>query len=141
MYEIINIKVQFLLVYRSGYPESVFENANYTGADQRELPPEPRPDFRMESNFVLVNRDQSRRLGQTWAPVNETFFEGVNNVMQPFVNNTEDMFGPADRRVVGADRLANMDRNSSAHCRADEELEQELEALARRIDTEFKSAD
>ncbi|XP_061719098.1 roquin-1 [Cydia pomonella] len=27
---------EYLPVYRSGYPESVFENANYTGADQRE---------------------------------------------------------------------------------------------------------
>ncbi|XP_063546218.1 uncharacterized protein LOC134754075 isoform X2 [Cydia strobilella] len=141
---------EYLPVYRAGYPEIVFDNANYN-VDQRELPPEPRPDFRRDSNYVPVNRDP-------WQPVNETFFDGVTNVMEPFANNTEnaffdgvtnvmepfannteDMFGVGDRRVVGADRLANPDRNSS--CLADEELEEELEALARRIDTEFKSAD
>ncbi|CAH2208092.1 jg6142 [Pararge aegeria aegeria] len=62
---------------------------------------------------------------------------------------TDDIFSVQnDRRAVGADRLGvvtTTDRlavNSDLTNRSDDrELEEELQALERRIDTEFKSTD
>ncbi|XP_073956760.1 LOW QUALITY PROTEIN: RING finger and CCCH-type zinc finger domain-containing protein roquin [Choristoneura fumiferana] len=132
---------EYMPVYQPGYQEPLpmFDNAQFNGIEG--LPSEPRPDFRMDPNYALVNRD--RHIEQTWTPVNEAFFDGPTNVRQPFQSDAEDRFTSGDRRAVGSDWLATGERTGpTSYSRADDkELEEELEALVRRIDTEFKNAD
>ncbi|XP_059055328.1 roquin-1 [Achroia grisella] len=104
-------------------------------------------DYRVKSaGFTPVQME--RRPEPTWAPGNELFhFDNMRNAMPHCSNNPEDIFNvPGDRRAIGVDRLAVTDRltvgaASDLSNRADDELEEELQALERRIDTEFKSAD
>ncbi|XP_041986191.1 roquin-1 isoform X2 [Aricia agestis] len=76
-----------------------------------------------------------RRMDPTWAPANNVFnFDEIRSTLPPAPNSDEVYLVP-DRWTVGADRLTAVTN------RADDELEEELQALERRIDTEFKSAD
>ncbi|KAL4717614.1 hypothetical protein ACJJTC_000763 [Scirpophaga incertulas] len=113
-----------------------------------DLPNEMIPDYRVKTPaFVAMAREM--RPEATWAASNNVFnFDSMRTTLP---HCTDDMFNVSgDRRVVGADRLGSVtDRlvavpvpGSVEINRADDqELEEELQALERRIDTEFKSAD
>ncbi|XP_023938013.1 roquin-1 [Bicyclus anynana] len=104
------------------------------------------PDYRVKApGFTSVPVDL--RI-DTWPTTNNVYnFEGMRNTLPHIPAATEDIFSVQnDRRAVGADRLGVVtDRhatNSDLTNRADDrELEEELQALERRIDTEFKSTD
>ncbi|XP_050360822.1 roquin-1 isoform X2 [Nymphalis io] len=106
-------------------------------------PSELLPDYRVEPPaFASVSREP------TW-PNNSVFnFDSMRNSLPHGSSTPEDIFAvPNDRRAVGADRLGAVAERMAAvtsdlAIRADdEELEEELQALERRIDTEFKSTD
>ncbi|XP_026757339.2 roquin-1 isoform X2 [Galleria mellonella] len=108
------------------------------------------PDYRVKLSPAFTGTVQlERRPEPTWPPGNDLFhFDNMRNAMPRCSTNPEDMFNvTGDRRAVGADRLAVVaDRlavaaTSDLSNRADDELEEELQALERRIDTEFKSTD
>ncbi|CAK1588454.1 unnamed protein product [Parnassius mnemosyne] len=106
-----------------------------------DLQPELLPDYRVKPlSFGPESRD--RRLETSWSPTNVFNFGGMRNAL----NSTggDDLFTvPGDRRAVGADRLVGVSNSASEFSNRadDQELEEELLALERRIDTEFKSAD
>ncbi|XP_047543956.1 roquin-1 isoform X1 [Vanessa atalanta] len=111
------------------------------------IPSELLPDYRVEASaFAVVPRD--RRIEPSW-PTNSVFnFDSMRNTLPHGPSTPEDIFAvPSDRRAVGADRLGAVAERMAAvtselAIRADdEELEEELQALERRIDTEFKSTD
>ncbi|KAM3968940.1 RING finger and CCCH-type zinc finger domain-containing protein roquin [Aphomia sociella] len=125
---------------------------------QRNISPYPFDDLPSEDYLLSDYRVKptgftpvplERRPETTWPPGNDLFhFDNMRNAISHCSTNPEDMFNvTGDRRAVGADRLAVGDRlavatTSDLSNRADDqELEEELQALERRIDTEFKSAD
>ncbi|CAH0716276.1 unnamed protein product, partial [Brenthis ino] len=102
------------------------------------------PDYRVKApGFAPVPRE--RRIEPSWPPTNNVFnFDAMRNTLQHGSSTTEDIFAvPGDRRAVGADRLAveRLAASDLANRADDQELEEELQALERRIDTEFKSTD
>ncbi|XP_034839328.1 roquin-1 isoform X1 [Maniola hyperantus] len=105
------------------------------------IPTELLPDYRVKvPGFAPVPRELRM---ESWSTTNNMpvfNFEGMRNALPHIPQTTEDMFSVQnDRRAVGADRLAvNTDLTNRAD---DRELEEELQALERRIDTEFKSTD
>ncbi|KAJ2954076.1 hypothetical protein O0L34_g2291 [Tuta absoluta] len=103
-----------------------------------ELQPEMVPEYRVKPAFVAVPREC--RPDPAWSSANEVFnFEGMHNALPHCSSSSEDMFNVSgERRAVRADR---MPAAADLSVRADDELEEELQALERRIDTEFKSAD
>ncbi|XP_064293098.1 roquin-1 isoform X2 [Plodia interpunctella] len=95
-------------------------------------------DYRIKPSFPAVPPERRA----DWPPNSNDIFSMRHTV--PHCSSTsEDMFNVSgDRLAVGADRLIAMtDRLSVSDVRADDELEKELQALERRIDTEFKSTD
>ncbi|CAH0401817.1 unnamed protein product [Chilo suppressalis] len=81
-----------------------------------------------------------------WVPSDVFNFDGMRNAIITHCSGTqEEMFNVGgDRRAVGADRMPIVGQTPVTDIvnRADDqELEEELQALERRIDTEFKSAD
>ncbi|XP_045458626.1 roquin-1 [Melitaea cinxia] len=109
-------------------------------------PSELLPDYRVKApSFAAVSRE--RRIETSWPSNNVFNFDTMRNALPPCPSATEDMFAvPSDRRAVGADRLVVADRltvttSDLANRADDEELEEELQALERRIDTEFKNTD
>ncbi|XP_049885245.1 roquin-1 [Pectinophora gossypiella] len=106
-----------------------------------DLPSELLPEYRVKPpTYVPVQRE--RRPDPPWPPANDVFnFDGMRNTIPHCSATADDMFNvQGDRRVVGADRLA-AGAADLANRADDQELEEELQALERRIDTEFKSAD
>ncbi|CAG9558540.1 unnamed protein product [Danaus chrysippus] len=95
------------------------------------------PEYRVKTGYT----PRELNIEPTWPPANNVFnFDPMRNALPHCPTTAEDMFAvQSDRRVVGADRLTSVaDRLTN---RADDELEEELQALERRIDTEFKSTD
>ncbi|KAL0851760.1 hypothetical protein ABMA28_000072 [Loxostege sticticalis] len=104
-----------------------------------DFPNELIPDYRP---VQYVQGPRERRSDAPWASPTDVFaFDGMRNALPHCSGNPDDMFNvTGDRRAVGVDRLGAPAAPDANHA-DDQELEEELQALERRIDTEFKSAD
>ncbi|XP_072930847.1 roquin-1 [Epargyreus clarus] len=113
-----------------------------------DLPSDLLPDYRTKAPGYAPIPPRDRIMDPAWPPTNTVFtFDGIRNALPHCPASSDDMFNVSgDRRAVGADRLTVTERLAAATAdlsnRADDqELEEELQALERRIDTEFKSTD